>query len=46
MCGRFYIDDETAKEIEKIVRKIDQKMAKLGGCTSFRTCISLEGAKG
>lgn len=30
MCGRFYIDDETAKEIEKIARKIDRKMAKLG----------------
>ena len=25
MCGRYYVDDETAKEIEKIVRKIDGK---------------------
>ena len=30
MCGRFYIDDETAREIEKIARKIDRKMAKQG----------------
>lgn len=30
MCGRFYIDDETAREIEKIARKIDVKMAKTG----------------
>ena len=30
MCGRFYIDDETAREIEKIARKIDSKNAKTG----------------
>ncbi len=30
MCGRFYIDDETAREIEKIARKIDRKNAKTG----------------
>lgn len=30
MCGRFYIDDETAREIEKIARKIDRKTAKTG----------------
>ncbi len=30
MCGRFYIDDETAREIERIVRKIDQKNGKTG----------------
>lgn len=30
MCGRFYIDDETAREIEKIARKIDSKVAKTG----------------
>lgn len=30
MCGRFYMDDETAREIEKIARKIDQKIAKMG----------------
>lgn len=30
MCGRFYIDDETAREIERIARKIDHKTAKTG----------------
>ena len=30
MCGRFYIDDETAREIEKIARRIGRKMAKTG----------------
>ncbi len=30
MCGRFYIDDETAREIEKIVRIIDRQNAKTG----------------
>lgn len=30
MCGRFYIDDETVREIEKIARKIDHKMGKTG----------------
>lgn len=28
MCGRFYIDDETASEIEKLVRKLDENMNK------------------
>lgn len=26
MCGRYYVDDETAREIEKIVRDLDQKI--------------------
>lgn len=26
MCGRYYINDETAKEIEKIVREVDAKI--------------------
>lgn len=30
MCGRFYIDDETAKEIERIIRKIDLDFIKKG----------------
>ena len=29
MCGRFYIDDETVREMEKIARKIDGRMAKI-----------------
>ncbi len=26
MCGRYYVDDETAREIEKVVREIDRKL--------------------
>lgn len=26
MCGVFYIDDETAREIEKMIRKIDRRL--------------------
>lgn len=26
MCGRYYVDDDTAREIEKLVRQIDEKM--------------------
>ena len=30
MCGVFYVDDDTMREIEKIARKIDQKQAATG----------------
>ena len=26
MCGRYYVDDETAREIEKLVRSVDRKL--------------------
>ena len=26
MCGRYYVDDETAREIEKLVRGLDRKL--------------------
>ena len=26
MCGRYYIDDDTAREIEKLVRRVDERM--------------------
>lgn len=26
MCGRYYIDDDTAREIEKLVRQADEKL--------------------
>ena len=26
MCGRYYVDDETSREIEKIVKKMDQRL--------------------
>ncbi len=31
MCGRYYVDDETAREIEKLVREIDKKLAEKSG---------------
>lgn len=27
MCGRYYVDDDTAREIEKVVREVDEKRA-------------------
>ena len=27
MCGRYYVDDETAREIERLVRKVSAEMA-------------------
>ena len=30
MCGVFYVDDDTMREIEKIARKIDKKLATTG----------------
>ena len=26
MCGRYYVDDEISREIEKIVKKLDQRL--------------------
>ena len=28
MCGCYYVDDDTAREIEKLVRQVDEKMRK------------------
>lgn len=30
MCGRFYIDEETVKEVERTAGRIDWKTEKLG----------------
>ncbi len=30
MCGRYYIDDDTAREIEKLVNEIGEKLARKG----------------
>ena len=46
MCGRFYVDDETAREIEKIARKIDQKMAKMGDVHPSEPALILKVLKG
>lgn len=29
MCGRYYVDDDTAREIEKIVRQVDEQMSRI-----------------
>lgn len=26
MCGRYYVDDDTAREIEKLIRQVDEKL--------------------
>lgn len=26
MCGRYYVDDDTAREIERVVREVDEKI--------------------
>lgn len=46
MCGRFYIDDETAREIEKTVRKIDEKRAKRGDVYPSDLALVLKAAGG
>ena len=28
MCGRYYVDDDTAREIEKLIKQVDEKMRK------------------
>lgn len=28
MCGRYYVDDETAGEIEKLVRQMDERKSR------------------
>ena len=30
MCGRYYVDDETAAEIEKLLRQMDERKRKEG----------------
>ena len=29
MCGRYYVDDETAREIERIIRMADDKLKRM-----------------
>lgn len=29
MCDRYYVDYDTAREIEKLVRQVDEKMQKI-----------------
>lgn len=46
MCGRFYVDDETAREIEKIAGKIDRKMEKMGDVHPSEPALILRALKG
>jgi len=46
MCGRFYIDDETAREIEKIARRIDRKTAKTGDVHPSEPALVLRALNG
>lgn len=39
MCGRFYVDDETAREIEKVIRQINDK---INGVPRGDICPSME----
>lgn len=47
MCGRYYVDEKTAKEIEKIVRNIDKKLngVKMGEVQPSQNALVLIGKK-
>lgn len=36
MCGVFYVDDDTAREIESMVRKVDAQLKKQSGTRDIR----------
>lgn len=38
MCGRYYVDDDTAKEIEKLVRQADEKLRRASVAAISRIC--------
>ncbi len=38
MCGRYFVDDDTAREIEKLVRQVDEKMR--GAAVSCRVEVA------
>ncbi len=41
MCGRFYVDDEMADELEKLCRSIDRKLAAAGDIHPSETALVL-----
>lgn len=45
MCGRYYVDDETVREIEKVVREVDAKLQKerMGDVYPSQTAAVLTG---
>ncbi len=36
MCGRYYIDDDTAREIEKVIRMVDEKIRQGEGSAGIK----------
>ena len=42
MCGRFYVDDDTMQEIERIARRIDREKAKLGDVAPTQSAVILQ----
>ncbi len=44
MCGVFYVDDDTMREIEKIARKIDKKLATTGNVHPSQPALILRAA--
>ena len=46
MCGRFYVDDEIIREVEKIAGKIDRKMAKQGDVHPSEPALILRAMNG
>lgn len=47
MCGRYYIDDEAVREIEKLVRYVDKKLGqqKIGDIHPSENALVLTGGK-
>lgn len=47
MCGRYYVDDETAREIEKLVRDLDRrlKMERTGDVFPSQNAMILKGER-
>ena len=47
MCGRYYVDDETVREMEKIIREVDARQIKerIGDVYPSQTASVLVGKK-
>ena len=39
MCGRYYVDDDTAKEIEKVIRQVDAMIRDTSGLNMLRLSL-------
>ena len=47
MCGRYYVDDDTAREIERVVREVDEKIRRerAGDICPSRSAAVITGRK-